>query len=302
MTALLDRLYRIDAEFGGDELCGLAAGYLQEAARVFSRTGGSAGTARMHQVMAGLTQIAGWLSIDANRHADARRYLSAAIYAAHEAGDLGLAAHAMGYLSLSALYQGNHREAFPLAETAVGLSGPASPAARAIVHTRAARAPAREGHSALGACQRHLDLAWAAFTDSASGGAPEPRWCGYVDRVELAAQRGACFLDLGMPAQAATAVSEAIGLLTGSAPHRVRDLAHYKTRLALAHLAAGDLDAVMAAGTEAGTIVSRITSSRIRERFAELTAAVGTRDPRRARELATVARGTRLTSGPGPLS
>lgn len=120
--AVLARLYRIDAEMGGNDLCAVVTGYLRDAAQMFGQSLSLADGDRLHQVMGGLTQMAGWLSIDASRHADARRYLTAAIYAAHEAGDLGLAGHALGYLSLSALYRNRHREALSLAETAADLT------------------------------------------------------------------------------------------------------------------------------------------------------------------------------------
>src|SRR5258708_18162514 len=58
-------------------------------------------------------------------------------------------------------------------------------------------------------------------------------------RRALAAQRGACFLDLNMPALAIGSLTEATGLIESGAPGRVRDLAHYRIRIALAHLAAG---------------------------------------------------------------
>ena len=43
-------------------------------------------------------------------------------------------------------------------------------------------------------------------------------WCRYVDRIELAAQRGTCFLDLQMPKAAIGPLTEAISLIGSGAP------------------------------------------------------------------------------------
>lgn len=279
--SVLVRLYRIDAELGGNELCAVVTGYLQDAARMFAQAPSHAGAERLHQVMGGLTQMAGWLSIDASRHGDARRYLAATIYAAHEAGDLGLAGHALGYLSLSALYRDRLGEALSLAETAISLTRGASPATRAVVRTRAARALARDG--SLEECRRQLDLADADFAD---GTAREPQWCRYVDRIELAAQRGACFLDLKMPKAAIGPLAEAISLIGSGAPGRVRDLAHYSTRMALAHLRSGNLDEAVSVAGQAHALTGQVSSARVSERFGELVAAIGGCDAPQAREFA----------------
>ena len=279
--SVLARLYRIDAELGGNELCAVVTGYLQDAARMFTQAPAHVSADRLHQVMGGLTQMAGWLSIDASRHGDASRYLSATIYAAHEAGDLGLAGHTLGYMSLSALYRDRHGEALSLAETAIGLTRAASPATRAVVRTRAARALARDG--AREACRRQLDLAEADFGD---GTGHEPQWCRYVDRIELAAQRGTCFLDLKMPQAAIGPLTEAISLIGSGAPGRVRDLAHYSTRIALAHLRAGNLDEAVSVAGHAHALTGQVASARVSERFSELVGALEDCGAAQAREFA----------------
>ena len=209
------------------------------------------------------------------------------MYASHEAGDLGLAGHALGYMSLSALYRNQHHEALSLAETAIDLTRAASPATRAVVRTRAARALARDGSS--DACRRQLDLAQADF-ESGAGPEPEPLWCRYVDRIELAAQRGACFLDLGMSSDAIRSLTEAIGLIESSAPGRVRDLAHYEIRVALAHLRGGDAEAAVGVAGHAQALAGQIGSERVRERFGEMASALAACDSRAAQEFASSAR------------
>ncbi|MFA1538050.1 helix-turn-helix domain-containing protein [Actinomadura monticuli] len=273
VEGMLRRLYRLEAEFGGDELCAVVADQVEFAAALF---GSSALTAdlqqRLHVAMAGLTQIAGWLAIDANRHGDVGRHLSATVYAAHEIGDLGLAAHAMGYMSLHFLYRDEARQALSLAATASTLAAAAgTPKTRAILHDRTARAHARLGQA--DACLRHLDLADAEYAAPAAAG--EPQWLGYVSEVEIAAQRGACLLDLAkahpaMAHQAVESLQNVVAQVEAAEPDHQRDLAHYRTRLASAHLLQGEPARAAQVAETAYETTLQIGSARVAERFEEL--------------------------------
>ncbi|MEV4105575.1 hypothetical protein AB0J42_35480 [Nonomuraea sp. NPDC049649] len=267
VEALLGRLYRLDAEFGGNELCQVVAQHAQAAAGLFSSSSlHTDERRRLYLAMAGLTQIAGWLSIDASRHAEASRYLTATIYAAHEADDLSMAGHALGYMSLHALYRDQPGKALALARTAVDLtSAGTSPRARATAHNRAARAHARLGEA--DACKRNLDLARAAYIAEADES--EPRWVGYVGEIELLAQRGACFLDLGLPGEAITEIEHTISLVRSRTPEHARDLAHYTVRLAAAYLSKGEVAQATAVGASAHRMSVAIGSARVQERFTE---------------------------------
>jgi hypothetical protein len=144
---LLRRFYRLDDEFGGDDLCSVIAGHTQDAIRLFkTRSFNTNESARLHRAVGGLTQMGGWLSIDANRHADATRYLTTSLYTAYEAEDLNLASHVLGYMSLHALYRGRSREALSLGSTATSLAAASgTPRTQAILSTRTARAYAHLG-------------------------------------------------------------------------------------------------------------------------------------------------------------
>ena len=126
-------------------------------------------------------------------------------------------------------------------------------------------------------------MAEAAF---AGGTEPEPQWCRYVDRIELAAQRGACFLDLRMPVAAVAALTDAIAFIESVAPGRVRDLAHYSIRLALAHLAAGSPEQAVDVAGRAYVLAGQVASARVSERFSELVAALEDSPAPLAREFA----------------
>ncbi|MFI0454279.1 hypothetical protein [Actinomadura sp. 6N118] len=275
VEALLGRLYRLDDEFGGNELCHVIEGQVLAAFRLFNDASLKLQTEhRLLTAVAGLTQMAGWLSIDATRHGDASRYLSATVYAAHEIDDLGLAAHAMGYMSLHAFYRDRPQRARALADAALSLArAEATPRTSATLHNRAARAYARLG--AVDASREHLDLAATIYACDETH--DEPQWTAYVSEVEIAAQRGACLLDLSLkellpPVEAVDALTDAVALAEATSPDHARDLAHYKTRLATAHLLQDEPEQAARVAAEAYDLATRIGSARIDERFAELVA------------------------------
>lgn len=218
-----------------------------------------------------LQQMAGWLAVDSNRHPQARQHLTTALYIAHEVDDTALAASALAYMSLQQVYLGDHGKALSLARTAADTAqNVVTPLVAAMLGTRLARAHARLGHrrdalAALDDAHTHLGRA---------GGHDEPLWISYVDDVEMAAQAGACYLDLGMTDQADVALRLALGLLDRSAPQRTRDRVHYLSRLAKASLLAGDLDRACGHADEALRFSETVGSARVLERIGEVGAAL----------------------------
>lgn len=144
------------------------------------------------------------------RHGAARRYLTTAVYAAHEAQQPSLAASSLAYLSLQETYRGRLDSALSLALTASGVgNGSSTTRIKTMLATRLARAHA--GLHNTDECLRSLDEMRAAFGNA--GQQEEPLWISYVDAVEVAAQEGACYLDLGMVTEACAALTRALGLL-----------------------------------------------------------------------------------------
>jgi tetratricopeptide (TPR) repeat protein len=271
VEGLLRRLYRLEAEFGGNELCVVIADQVEAASSLFKATSlNLKAERRLLGAVAGLAQVAGWLFLDANRHGDASRYLSATVYAAHELDDLGLAGHALGYMSLHAFYRDQPKKALALSQTACDLvRGEGTPRMRATLHNRAARAHARLGDAVE--CERQFDLARAEFAADEQSD-DDPEWIRYVSEIEIVAQRGACYLDLERPDDAITAITEAIALVQATAPGDTRDLAHYKTRLAAAYLLLNEPEQAVSVASEAHSLAARIGSARVSERFTELVA------------------------------
>jgi len=174
-------------------------------------------------------------------------------------------------MSLQDTYRGRPGSALSLAQTAVEISrGSATPLAATMLATRLARAHARQQEAP--ASERALDEARRSFAQA--GRDEEPTWVSYVDAVELAAQAGACYLDLGRAGEAMDALTTALGLLETAGGHRVRDRVHYLSRLAKCHLLERDVEQACAVATEALSISTGIGTARVIERIEEFNAAL----------------------------
>jgi tetratricopeptide (TPR) repeat protein len=215
--------------------------------------------------------MTGWLALDGNRHAAARRYLTTAVHAAHEAEQPVLAASSLAYLSLQETYRGRPGSALSLAQTASAVgSGSLTPLTKTMLATRVARAHAGMHHT--DDCLRVLDEMRIAF--GSAGQREEPLWISYVDDIEVAAQEGACYLDLDMATEACAALTRALDLLARKAPHRVRDRVHYLVRLARCYLLQREVERACEVATEAAALSEAIGSARVVERLGEFHVAL----------------------------
>jgi tetratricopeptide (TPR) repeat protein len=263
---LLRLFLELDDELGGDTL------YLP-LSRYVSRLGANVeqeladGLAAFAQ----LSQMTGWLALDGNRHGAARRYLTTAIYAAHEAEHPALAASSLAYLSLQETYRGHLKSALSLAQTAFSVgNGSLTPLTKTMLGTRLARAHA--GLRNADECLRSLDEMRMTFSNAEQE--EEPLWISYVDEVEITAQAGACYLDLGMTTEAAAALTRALALLAQKAPHRVRDRVHYLVRLARCYLLQHEVERACEVAVEALELSEAIGSARVVERLSEFCEAL----------------------------
>ncbi|MGC5364028.1 helix-turn-helix domain-containing protein [Streptomyces sp. DT24] len=262
---LLRTFLHLDDELGGDSLYVPLTRYVARMA-VSVKANPRDGLAAYGQ----LNQMVGWLALDANKHAHAKRYFATAVEVGHEVGDPGLVTSALGYMSLQETYRGRSQPALSLAQMAFAVTTDRlTPLARTAMGARLARA-----HAALGddTCLRVLDALQADF--SQAGSDEEPSYFSYIDAVEVAAQQGACYIDLGMADEAITAVSEALALLGTQAPHRARDRVHYLSRLAKCHLLGGEVERACQVGHDALALSRTIGSARITERLSELDSAL----------------------------
>lgn len=138
--------------------------------------------------------LAGRMSYDSGLHGIAQRYFIQTLRMTQAAGDRLLGGSILSAMSHQATFVGRYREAATPARAA--LTGPAAsltPTLAAQFRAMEARALARLGDPsgcdfALFEAERHLSLRTA---DS------DPAHIAYFDEVELAAEFGHCFRDLG---------------------------------------------------------------------------------------------------------
>ncbi|MGH3870339.1 MAG: helix-turn-helix domain-containing protein [Pseudonocardiaceae bacterium] len=263
---LLRLFLELDDELGGDVL------YLP-LSRYVSRLGANVGqeSADGLAVFGQLSQMVGWLALDGNCHAAARRYFTTAVYVAHEAQQPALAASSLAYMSLQETYRGRLDSALCFAQTASSVgNGSLTPLTKTMLGARLARAHA--GLRNTEECLRSLDEMRQAFSDL--GQLEEPLWISYVDEVEVAAQEGACYLDLGMTTEASVALTGALNALTEKVPHRIRDRVHYLVRLARCYLLQREVERACEVAKEAVELSGAIGSARVAERLSEFHVAL----------------------------
>ncbi|MCY9784962.1 hypothetical protein KIK06_13815 [Nocardiopsis sp. EMB25] len=262
---VLAAIVSLDDQVGGGDLFLPLDRYLSQLSAAVDRDGSGMDT------LGPLSQMVGWIAMDAGNHGAARRHLTTAIYAGHETGDTDLAASALSYWSLQDTYLNRPRQALALARTAVEIGAAASPLVTSTLHARLARAHAKLGN--LSDARSSIERMHTAF-DHARRAGESPVWVSYVDEVEVAAQTGATYLDLGLFDEAITALNSALTLLKERAPHRLRDQSHYLVRVARAHLALGDVETACAVATKAVELAETIRSPRVNDRIGEFRSEV----------------------------
>ncbi|HZH27338.1 MAG TPA: hypothetical protein VEY95_09155 [Azospirillaceae bacterium] len=180
----------------------------------------TAAGSRLHAVAAELAHCAAWLRFDADRHADAQRHWQAAVHAAHQAGDRDLAAVALSDRAYQATWLSKPADAVRVLEHA--RSRTRTPAARSLLDVRLARACAvlqdRQGtQRALASAETELERIRPRET---------PLVVSWMSMADVNADTGRCWLDLGEPGRAATAIDAGLSKLQ---PHRTRTMAVFLT-------------------------------------------------------------------------
>lgn len=197
----------------------------------------SAAGRRLHAVAADLAHCAAWLRFDADRHADAQRHWQAAVHAAHQADDRDLAAVALSDLAYQATWLSRPADAIRVLEHARSRTRTA--AVRSLLDVRRARACAvlqdrRGTQRALTSAETELDRMHLNDTPSAVS---------WMSMADVNADAGRCWLDLGDPGRAGTAIDSGLGELD---PRRARTKAVFLTYRAEGALQTGDASAAAA--------------------------------------------------------
>lgn len=258
LTQRLADLRVLDDELGGTVLRDLAGAELRwlrslaESAEL-----GSSEQQRVLGLIAEAARLCGWLHLDADHHAAAQAHYVTALRCSASAADPLTGANVLAGMSFQATLTSHTTEALALLDTAEQQVGRnASPKLRALLASRRARAHARAGDAR--ACGRALHQAETAL-GAAGDEQGEPGWIYFFDEAELAAQAGACWVDLRQPNRARPLLDDALQTL---GPQYVRDRTIYHVRSAQTHLHAGDLEPACAELGTATRLVERTASTR----------------------------------------
>ncbi|MFF8928723.1 hypothetical protein ACF1AO_15770 [Streptomyces longwoodensis] len=155
---------------------------------------------QLYSAVAEALLLAGWMSYDSGLHGIAQRYFIQALRMTQTAGDRLLGGSILSAMSHQATFIGRYQDAATLARAAyTGPAGILGPTMAAQFRAMEARALARLGD------ERGCDLALVEAERKLSQRTPssDPPYIAYFDEVELAAEIGHCFRDLGRSAEAA---------------------------------------------------------------------------------------------------
>jgi tetratricopeptide (TPR) repeat protein len=178
-----------------------------------------------------LATMGGLLTLfDRRDTATAERHYELGLKAASLAHDRALEAHALTSLSGIALTAGRGQKALDLAQRArERVADGGGRLTRSFVAVAAA-----EGHAAVGdreACMQAIAVAEHEMTKD--DGPPDPGWVDFFDPARLESYKGACFLRLGMTAEAEAVLRRALELIPeSSVKYRCITLADLASTLA----------------------------------------------------------------------
>lgn len=222
--------------------------------------------------IADLASVAGWMTHDIGRHAEAQTYLLQGLQAAKQAGPTGagIAGHLLNCLARQANHLGRAEDALELVQTAQYATRKLPPGRlTAILHALEARCHAVLGHlpqtsNAIGATQDAL-----AHADTTT---ETPSWATWFDTAEYHVTIGVCehIAAHHAPSRTARAI-EMIRTGTAQRPaERTRSRAFDGIALSRAYLSAGQLDAAAETSATALALLGQVTSTRVIDRLREL--------------------------------
>lgn len=253
-------LRRMDDHLGGGQTLGLVRQYLSAVVgllehRRYTDTVGR----RLHATAGELLRLAGWLSFDDGHHSQAQRFWIAALYEANAAGDRGLGANILGFMSCQAKDLGQIRQAVTLAETARAGYPANSPKVAAILDLRTAEAYANEQSTTD--ARRALDAAFDRLSDTSSDHG-DPDWSYWINEAQAHAQAGYCYVKLEDWTRAREHLRAALRL-QGNEYTREGALRNALLATTYVRQANPDLDRAIALGDQAvQTLSGQVTSAR----------------------------------------
>lgn len=195
-----DAFSTLDGKFGGGHARRALIQYLHTDVRpMLDGTYSDAVGKQLHAAVAEALLLAGFMSYDSGLHGIAQRYFIQGLRMAQAAGDRLLGSSILSAMSHQATFLGRYQDAATLARAAIaGPAGSLGPTMAAHHLAMEARALARLGDG------RGCDLALAEAERKLSQRTADsdPPYIAYFDEVELAAEIGHCFRDLGRSVEA----------------------------------------------------------------------------------------------------
>lgn len=204
-----------------------------------------------------LTELAGYMAVDAGRHGLAQRYYIQALRLAQAADDRAYGGYVLAAgMSHLAGHLGSPHEIAQLARAAQeGARGKVSATTSAMFFAAEAR-----GHAVVGdevSCTAAMSRAGKAMAKSKPE--DDPVWISHFTPAYLADEFAHCYRDLGKPRQSREHAESA---LAGHAEAHVRRRALDTFVLATSYLQDGELDGACATGIQALELIGRVRSSR----------------------------------------
>ncbi|MEV4711839.1 hypothetical protein [Micromonospora sp. NPDC049374] len=272
LDAVTASLRRMDDHLGSGQTLGMVRQHLSTVVDVLrDRSYTDSVGRRLHATAGELLRLAGWLSFDGGHHSQAQRFWIAGLYQAHTAGDRGLGANILGFMSCQAKDLGQLRQAVTLAETARASYPESSPKVSTILDLRAAEAYAN--NQSVTDTRRALDRAFDRLTDRR----PEhgdPDWSYWINEAQAHAQAGYCYVKLEHWSRAREHLRAALRLQS-SEYSREASLRNALLATTYVRQAQPDLDKALALGEQAvQTLTGQVTSARCTKHVRNLVGAL----------------------------
>ncbi|MED7947343.1 transcriptional regulator [Streptomyces sp. BE303] len=267
-----DAFRRLDNAHGGGLSRRAVVGQLQDITTMVKQGRASDEVGReLFVAVADLASVAGWMTHDVGRHAEAQHYLLLGLQAAKAAGPAGaaIAGHLLNCLARQANHLRRPTDALELVQAGMyGTRKLPADRLRAVLAILEARCHATLGD--LPAAQRSIATAEHALDNDTE----PPTWVLWFDRAEYEVTVGVCELiaaehDADRARNAITSIEAGTALRPAE---RTRSRAFDQIALARAYVRSGDLDGADTATYNALHLFGHVDSTRITDRLRELDA------------------------------
>ena len=257
------QLRLLDDHVGGTETQAMVTGELNATTALLREAAYTDIVGRRLLIAIGeLCQLAGWVTSDAGRHAEAQRLYLAGVRAAHAGGDVAGAANNLSSLAYQVSNVGDPHKAAMLARSAyAGARRDATATTRALLAERVAWAAARTGEAS--GAERALATVETKYEQRRS--TDDPEWVYWLDEDEIEIMAGRVWTQLHRPLRAVPILERATA---GYGEDTGRETALYLTWLAESLLQANEVERAAETATRALRLARQAGSVRAADRVA----------------------------------